>query len=58
MKKNIKKTTIDFWQNEDGATAIEYAMIASFVSVFIVVSVRSLGSTMNSTFYDGLINLF
>jgi len=53
-----KNKLISFLKNENGATAIEYAMIASLVSAFIVLSVRSVGSNMNSVFYEGLVNMF
>lgn len=39
-----------FWANKSGATAIEYALIATLVSVSIIVGVSTLGSAVNSTF--------
>jgi len=39
-----------FLQNESGATAIEYAIIASGISIAIITVVASLGSTLNTTF--------
>ena len=44
--------------DEDGATAIEYAMIASGVSVAIVSVVWGLGTNLKTTFYDKLAALF
>lgn len=47
----------DFWRHECGATAIEYALIASFIAVVIVASVTALGGSVNSLFQsaaDGL----
>ncbi|HTQ13945.1 MAG TPA: Flp family type IVb pilin [Rhizomicrobium sp.] len=37
-----------------GATAIEYAMIAGFLSVFIVTAVDLLGANVKSEFFDKL----
>lgn len=39
---------------QNGATAIEYALIASGVSIAIIATVTSLGSTLKTTFYDQL----
>lgn len=36
----------------DGATAIEYAMIASFISILIVTAVTSIGSSVQHFFQD------
>ena len=35
----------------DGATAIEYAMIAGFVSIIIVLSCRAIGTTISAQFF-------
>jgi len=39
-----------FWRDERGATAIEYAMIASGVAVAIAATVTSLGSGVKGLF--------
>jgi pilus assembly protein Flp/PilA len=39
-----------FLQNESGATAIEYALIAAGISVAIITVVNTLGSQLKSTF--------
>jgi pilus assembly protein Flp/PilA len=41
-----------FWRDEQGATAIEYAMIASGVAVAIAASVTALGSNVKSMFVN------
>jgi pilus assembly protein Flp/PilA len=41
-----------FLSDETGATAIEYALIASLVSVFIIGAVATLGQTIKTTLYD------
>jgi pilus assembly protein Flp/PilA len=39
-----------FWVNEDGATAIEYALIAGGIAVAIVTAVNALGTKVTSLF--------
>ena len=43
-------TLTRFAQDESGATAIEYAMIALGISVAIVFAVRGIGTTLSNTF--------
>ncbi len=47
-----------FAADERGATAIEYAMIASGVSIAIVGVVSSLGTQLKETFYDKIGGIF
>ena len=39
-----------FLSDEGGTTAIEYALIASGISILIVTVLTSVGSTLNTTF--------
>jgi pilus assembly protein Flp/PilA len=39
-----------FVQDESGATAIEYGLIAAGISVAIIAAVQGLGTKLNSTF--------
>lgn len=39
-----------FWRDERGATAIEYAMIASLIFLAIVTSVTTFGTKTTNTF--------
>jgi len=39
-----------FLNDESGATAIEYGLIAAGISIVIVASVQSVGSTLNGIF--------
>ncbi len=39
-----------FLKDENGATAIEYGLIASLISVAIIVALTALGTGLNSTF--------
>ena len=41
---------IAFLNNESGATAIEYGLIAAGISVAIIAAVNGLGTTLNATF--------
>ena len=44
--------------DEQGATAIEYAMIASGVGAAVAAAVWSVGSTLKANFYDSLAAMF
>jgi pilus assembly protein Flp/PilA len=48
MIKSLKM----FAANESGATAIEYALIASLVAVAIIASITVLGSKLQNTFNE------
>ena len=39
-----------FLKDESGATAIEYGLIAAGISIVILASVNSVGSSLNGTF--------
>ena len=39
-----------FLRDENGATAIEYGLIAAGISVAIIATVQGLGTKLNSTF--------
>jgi pilus assembly protein Flp/PilA len=47
-----------FCADENGATAIEYGMIAAGVGATIAATVWSLGEGLKTTFYDKLAALF
>ena len=47
-----------FLHAQDGTTAIEYALIASGVSIAIVTSITTLGSAIMTNFYNKLATLF
>ena len=53
MIQNLKK----FVANESGATAIEYALIASLVAITIIVSLNLLGGRLMNTFNEVAGNL-
>ena len=40
----------NFFQDENGATAIEYGLIAALIAVVIIAAVTALGTKVSSTF--------
>lgn len=44
------KTMINLFKSEDGATAIEYALIAALISIVAIVALGSVGTQVNSSF--------
>ena len=52
LSTTIYRSVLSFARDESGATAIEYAMIASGVGVAIAASVVNLGSTVKSLFVN------
>jgi pilus assembly protein Flp/PilA len=44
-------------KNEDGATAIEYGLIAALIAVAIIGAVSGVGTSLNSTFTTVSTNL-
>jgi pilus assembly protein Flp/PilA len=51
MTKELLKTIRAFARNEDGSTAIEYALIAGGLSIVIVTVVISLGNTVRDDLF-------
>jgi len=41
-----------FIRNEDGATAIEYALIASLIAVAIITAVQTVGTKVSTVFTE------
>ncbi len=46
----IKLSTARFYKNEEGVTAIEYALIAALVAVVIIGGATLLGTNLNTLF--------
>jgi pilus assembly protein Flp/PilA len=44
------KTIARFFANEDGATAIEYGLIAALIAVVIIGAVSAVGTQLSTTF--------
>jgi len=50
-------TIRNFLKNEDGATAIEYGLIAALIAVVIITGVTAVGTTLSTTFTSLASNL-
>ncbi len=48
MLKDVRK----FFRNESGATAIEYALMASLIAVAIITAVTTLGTKVSNVFFE------
>ena len=46
----MKRTLLNFFSDESGATAIEYGLIAAGISLAIIAAVNGLGTTLNEKF--------
>ena len=46
----MRRLICDFLKNESGATAIEYCLIATGLSIVILAAVNGIGSTLNDKF--------
>ena len=44
------KTLISFFKNEEGATAIEYGLIAALISVVCIAVLTQIGTKLNTKF--------
>ncbi len=47
----------NFWNNESGATAIEYGLIAALIAVVIITGVTAVGTGLSTTFTNLSTNL-
>ena len=48
----MRRSLAKFFDDEGGATAIEYCMIAAGLSIVIVTAVNGIGRTLSTTFTD------
>jgi len=46
----LKRTLLNFFSDESGATAIEYGLIAAGIALAIIAVVNSLGTNLNDKF--------
>ena len=47
---HLPQSIVEFLHDEEGATAIEYALIGSLISTFIIVSVLAFSAALNGVF--------
>ncbi len=46
----MKDQIIKFWRDEEGATAIEYGLIAGLISIGIIAGATGIGEKLNEIF--------
>jgi pilus assembly protein Flp/PilA len=51
------KYIMKFWNNESGATAVEYGLIAALISVAAITAFTAVGTNLNATFTNIASNL-
>lgn len=48
----MKSLLLKFWKDEEGATAIEYALIAGIIAVAVIAAFTALGGSLKTFFAD------
>ncbi len=46
----MKQALVKFFRDEEGATAIEYGLIAGLIAVVIITAVTTIGTELTATF--------
>lgn len=52
MEANMKSAILKFWRDEEGATAIEYALIAALIAVAAIAGMNALGGGLKNIFQE------
>ena len=52
QEQNVFKSMKNFAADESGVTAIEYALIASLIAVFIITAVQTVGTKVSTVFNE------
>ena len=47
-----------FKRDASGATAIEYGLVATFISIAVIASVQAVGDNLIANFYDEIVAAF
>ena len=50
--KNFSQSFKTFWADEEGATAIEYGLLASLIGLVMAAGATTLGTNLNDLFDD------
>lgn len=50
MTNKISRFIRSLWKDEDGATAIEYGLIAALIAVVIIAAITLVGGSLEQTF--------
>jgi pilus assembly protein Flp/PilA len=48
--RNLWNATVNFIKNEDGPTAVEYAVMLALIIVVCITAITTLGTNANQTF--------
>jgi pilus assembly protein Flp/PilA len=48
--RNLSQTFVNFLKNEDGPTAVEYAVMLALIIVVCIAAISALGSNASNTF--------
>ena len=48
--KSIGRSIVNFLKNEDGPTAVEYAVMLALIIVLCIVVIRQVGTSASATF--------
>ena len=54
--KKFAQALVNFVKNEDGPTAVEYAVMLALIVVVCVTAITTLGNNANSTFSNVALN--
>ena len=55
--KRVTRLLSTFWNDESGATAVEYGLIATFIGIALIASMSALGTKLRAPFKDIANNL-
>ena len=55
--KRVTRLLSTFWNDESGATAIEYGLVATFIGIALIASMSALGAKLRAPFKDIANNL-
>jgi pilus assembly protein Flp/PilA len=50
MFSHLAHFVADFWKQEDGPTAVEYAVMLALIIVVCLIAITALGTNANQTF--------
>lgn len=50
MLSYLRKSVVNFLANEDGPTAVEYAVMLALIIVVCITAITTLGTNANATF--------
>jgi len=52
MLSYLRKNVVAFLRNEDGPTAVEYAVMLALIIVVCITAITTLGTNANATFQE------